>query len=93
MRPVGPLRPIDEEGDAELSAGLYQPAHAVAGLAAISTHCAARAATLGYANTQIVFRRIGAERDLGSMRHHQQFILPSVQSDQQPIQSLVAVAL
>lgn len=57
-----PVTQIGEEGDAELSAGLHQPEHDVTGLAAVSTHGAARDATLGSAGAQIAFGRIGRSK-------------------------------
>lgn len=84
---------VGEEGDAELLAGLHEPEHDVAGLTAICTHRAARDPALSHAGAQIIFGGIGVERDFGSLQHHQQFILPSVQPDQQLIQILVARAL
>jgi hypothetical protein len=44
---------IGKEGDAELLAGLHQPEHDIAGLAAIGAHRAARDPALGYAGPLI----------------------------------------
>lgn len=74
-------------------AGLHEPEHDIAGLAAIGAHGAARNPALGDAGPRVVFGGIGVERDLGPLQHLQQFALSPVQGRQQLTQLLVTGAL
>lgn len=74
---------IRKEGDAELPAGLHQPEHDIAGLAANGAHCTPRDPALGHAGAQVIFRGIGVKRDLRSPQYLQQFGLAAVQAGQQ----------
>lgn len=89
----GPITEIGDEGDAELSAGLHELEHDVAGLAAIGAHRAARDPALGHAGPQVVLGGIGVEQDLGPLQHLQQFVLSPVQAGEQLAQFMIAGAL
>lgn len=70
---------ISEERDAKLHAGLHEAEHGVASDATVKAHGAARDFALGDAGTDIVFRSIRVQGDIGVIEYFQQFGFAAVQ--------------
>ena len=77
---------IDEEGDAELHAGLHQAEQDIARVAAGFADGPAGDLALGDEGADVVFGAVGVERDLGTVKHAQQFALATMKAGQKPVE-------
>lgn len=87
-----PIAEIAPERQAELLAGLRKAQHAVARQPPVATDRPSGNLPLDDKATQIAFRRIGVERDLGPLQNPQQFRLAAPQPKQQFVEIAIAGA-
>lgn len=87
-----PIPEIVPERQAKFLAGLHQAEQAVTRLAAMAADGAARDLSLDDDAAQIPLRRIGMERDLGSLENAQQLGLATPQPSQQRVKFTIAGA-
>jgi len=73
-----PVAEIDEEGDAELHAGLHQAEQDIASIASGLAYRSAGDFALGDEGADVVFGAVCVERDLGTVKNAQEFAFSMV---------------
>ena len=81
---------IVEEGDFELPAGLGEPEHDVAGVAASVAEGPAGDFALGDEDADVVFRGVGVQRNMGMVEDAQEIVLEAKEAPEQAVEGGVA---